>query len=157
MSDTFKPGDRVFVKSGLYKDQHGKVSGETNYGFFERTVPVKLDKSGKEEISESYLVHEKLDAHEVNATIENVEKHFNAVLPKLPEPMGGQMKKEIPTHLGYLKNALNSKHKHRANQESTYLVGAIPSIHETESIPKEWGKDLEIGLDKVQHWIKKNL
>ncbi|QDL13042.1 hypothetical protein DP113_00980 [Brasilonema octagenarum UFV-E1] len=63
----------------------------------------------------------------------------------------------LPTHLGYLKNALKSKQKHRANQESTYLVGAIPTIRETESISKDWGKDLEIGLDKVQHWIKKNL
>ncbi|MBW4593846.1 MAG: hypothetical protein KME46_13260 [Brasilonema angustatum HA4187-MV1] len=156
MSDTFKPGDRVFVKSGSYKDQHGKVTGETQ-GLFFKKVSVKLDKSGKEEILEGDLLHENLETDEVDATIKNVEKHFNEVLPKLPEPTGGQMKKEIPTHLGYLKNALNSKHKHRANQESTYLVGAIPSIRETESIPKEWGKDLEIGLDRIQHWIKKNL
>jgi hypothetical protein len=71
--------------------------------------------------------------------------------------MGAQMKKEIPTHLGYLKNALSSKEKHRVNQESTYLLGAIPTIRETESIPKDWGKDVEIGLDRVQHWTKKNL
>ncbi|MBP5972193.1 S24/S26 family peptidase [Brasilonema sp. CT11] len=156
MSDTFKPGDRVFVKSGSYKDQHGKVTGETQ-GLFFKKVSVKLDESGKEEILEGDLLHEKLEAHEVNAEIEKVDKHFKEVLPKLPEPTGGQMKKEIPTHLVYLKNALNSKQKHRANQESTYLVGAIPSIRETESIPKEWGKDLEIGLDRIQHWIKKNL
>ncbi|NJM73854.1 MAG: hypothetical protein HC862_29175 [Scytonema sp. RU_4_4] len=157
MSDTFKPGDRVFVKSGSYKNQHGKVTGETNYGFFERTVPVKLDKSGKEEIVESYLVHENLEAHQVDAEIEKVEKHFKEVLPKLGEPMGEQMRKEIPTHLGYLKNAKASNDKHRAAEESKYLLGVIPTIRETESIPKDWGKDVEIWLDIIQHWMKKNL
>lgn len=79
MSNQFNPNDRVVVKSGQHYNQHGKVIGPMTYGLFARVVTVALDESGKTEIPEGDLAHEKLKPQEVDAEVNKVKQHFNGV------------------------------------------------------------------------------
>ncbi|WP_026731605.1 preprotein translocase subunit YajC [Fischerella sp. PCC 9605] len=157
MSNEFKRGDRVVVKpffGGLfnrYNEQHGKVVSING-----NQVKVEFDDKeyGTQDISGDILSKESFEPHEVNAEIENVGKHFQEVFPKLSGTMGEQMKKELPNHLGYLKNAQASNDKSSVLIESNYLLGSLQVIRNTESELKDWGEEVEVSLDKIQWWAK---
>jgi hypothetical protein len=148
----FKKDHRVVVRGlvgNQYDGEHGKVIGEA-YGW-PKIVPVKLDNhSSPEDIPEGDLAREQLNPEEVRVEIDNVEKQVNQIADRLSV----EMRTELPTHIKYFKEALESDDKRKATANFQYLAPSLQIVSESDSIPEDWWSGVEISLDKINWWIK---
>ena len=147
----FEKNVRVVVIRGEYCNRHGKVIGETIYGFLNREIPVELDEYGKANIPEGDLDEENLTPDEVRAEIKKVSNQVERVASQLP----GEMGKELPNHLRFLGDALMSKDKRKADDEYTYVVNNLKRASENGSVPQDWGESIRISLEKIHGAVKR--
>ncbi|KAB8333233.1 hypothetical protein SD80_015395 [Scytonema tolypothrichoides VB-61278] len=147
----FEKNVRVVVIRGEHCNNHGKVIGETIYGFLSREIPVELDEYGKVNIPEGDLDEENLTPDEVTAEIKYVSNQVERVASQLP----GEMGKELPNHLRFLGDALMSKDKPKADDEYTYVVKNLKRASENGSVPQDWWETVRISFDKIHGAVKR--
>ncbi|MDJ0619314.1 MAG: hypothetical protein QNJ63_21655 [Calothrix sp. MO_192.B10] len=124
----FYIGDRVVVQGNGYRKEHGKISSEMLVGLLRNKYRVTLDNGKDDEFFIADIKHEDLPDGEISEVIKHIQNEVKRFSSKLPETM----KTELPNHIGYLKDALLSKDKSRAESEYAYVKKNIPS-DETES------------------------
>ncbi|MFL9455948.1 MULTISPECIES: hypothetical protein [Nostocales] len=150
----FKKGERVVVRGSYgnrYGGEHGKIIGEEPGGIFSsKKLKVKLDNSvGEENFSEGDLNHEELSQGDVVDEVNKIETLVKQVANELPPPMGT----ELPNHVRFLKEAVESDDKDRADGESRYLSSNLLDKR-VDDILGDSRSDVETSLGKINWWIK---
>ncbi|MHC5719418.1 MAG: hypothetical protein ACYTX0_47065, partial [Nostoc sp.] len=122
MSKDYKPGDRVIASTEKSKDKRGVVIGPKDNSF-QFGYTVKLDEQGTEEdIPERDLEAEYLSLSEIDTEITKLKKLVKEEADKISKKaVKDKVVKELPEHLTYLQNALESKDKSESENEFTYI------------------------------------
>ncbi|NJO63201.1 MAG: hypothetical protein HC836_34770 [Richelia sp. RM2_1_2] len=147
----FYKGERVIVQRGEYKNQHGKINSEMLVDVLENKYQVSLDNGNNSEFYKSNLKHEDLSRDEISTVIKNIAKEVNQVSSKLPE----EMKTELPNHIGYLKDALLSEDKSRAEIEYNYVTSNLKKLSEQQVLSPDWTESTRIYFDKMNYAVKR--
>lgn len=129
----FQKNDRVVVTRGEYSNEHGKVVNGEYRGFWFHTTLIQLDESGQVDILVGDLEHEDLRPDRVNAVIKKVLNQVEKVASQLP----GEMRTELPTHVGYLGKALVSNDKLASKYELDYVMNNLKKASEVGSVTQE--------------------
>jgi hypothetical protein len=149
---TFQTNDRVIVTRGEHCHKHGKVMDETVHGFWERKYAVQLDNNETLEVPERFLRYENLGRDKVTAEIEDVKAHVKNVASQLPGVMG----QEVPTHLGFLREALMCGDKDDASREYDYVALSLKAASKKGAVSEEWMQSINVHLERL-NWAVKNL
>ena len=136
--------DRVRVWQGKHRGKHGKVI-KRDVGWFQKKCEVKLDRSNDlATIKESDLDYEeKLGLDQINANIQNFTDYISNASELLQI-----MRRELPNHLGMLREALNSGNKSEALKECNSIESHLKKLCEAV-------EDKRIILEKIV-WAVKN-
>jgi hypothetical protein len=151
MSD-FQKDDRVVVIRGEHSGKHGKVIGQTIYGFWENRYPIKLDDHSNLDLPIAFLEHESLKTAEIAAEVKNIKNQVDRVTSQLP----GEMGTELPTHVRLLGEAIASRDKLVSTYEYNYVTNNLEKATESGAVTPEWREDIRISLEKI-NWAVKRL
>ena len=147
----FYKGERVVVLQGEYRNQHGKINSEMLVGLTHNKYRVSLDNGDNSEFYEFDIKHEDLSKDEISTVMKNIAKEVNQVSSKLP----GEMKTELPNHIGYLRDALLSEDKSRAEIEYNYVASNLKKLSEQKVLPPDWTESTRIDFDKINGAVKR--
>ncbi|WP_414623840.1 hypothetical protein [Calothrix sp. CCY 0018] len=153
MAEFYNKGERVVVLQDEYRNQHGKINSEmlvNNFGLRNK-YRVKLDNGNIDEFFTSDIEDEDLGYAQISEIIENITKKVNQVASKLP----GEMKTELPTHIGYLENALLSKDKPMAITEYSYVTSNLKRLSEQNILSPDFTESTRIDFEKIDGAIKR--
>lgn len=148
----FYKGERVVVLQGEYRNQHGKINSEMLIGRIGNRYWVSLDNGDNDEFLIRDIEHENLRSDQISAVIKNIENKVNEVASKFPE----KMKTELPTHIGYLKDALLSENKSEAVIEHKYITNNLKNLSEQKVLSVDWIESTRIDFEKID-WVVKRL
>lgn len=147
----FNKGDRVVIVDGDFKGQHGTViDNKTGFANLQTQSEVKLDNGNSAKIPDRHLKHES-SVLSVDAEITNLSNQIERVASQLP----GNIREELRTHLGYLRESLRSKDKSRFYQQSSYISSELIIGVQNGSIKEESKKNIINSLKKLENWLVK--
>ena len=147
--NTFDKDDRVVVKEGEHKNQHGKIVSE-EVGFGWNNYKVALDNDVTVKLSVLEIENEDSLSDEIWAAIKNITKEIKQA-SSLPQ----EMKTELPTHIGYAEDALRSKNKSRAEIEYQYIKNNLERLSKEKVLSQDWMQYIRIDFEKIYGAIKR--
>jgi hypothetical protein len=145
----FKEGDRIVVQQDEYKDQHGKIVKEIVSGGWNE-YEVKLDNGVNDKFRGFHIKHEDLNSNEISALIKNIKEEIEHT-----SRLEQEMKTELPTHIGYVEDALTSNNKSRAEIEYTYVKSNLERLSKEENSLQDWMESIRIDFDKIDWAVKR--
>lgn len=144
----FNQNDRVVVTKGKHEGQSGTI-----VKVFPASLPivgnkewdVKLDNADTHRFFYDDIKPEDLEPNKIEKSIQNITEKMKQA-SSLPE----EMKKELPTHIDYVGDALTkNKNRKRADIEYTYVKSNLTRLSEEGKLSHDLMESIRIDLEKI--------
>lgn len=149
----FYKNERVVVRGGDFSGSSGKVLNNSyeNPFWLRHHCDVLLDSGETKTLMYIHLDHENFNSADISRLIKNIEKNFTKVSSNFPQ----KDRTEIPTHLGYLRNALLSNDFTEALREFNYLKSHSDDASKNGTLPEGWMKMNRTDFEKLDWAVKR--